>query len=138
MKQHKAYDEEYKIQAVKIGREISFSKAVKELGINVDTLYCWNKQAKDVRLDFGLGTQTSETAKSLTEEVQMLRQQNKVKAKEMSQFGITTCCPLSCCASADRREKTTTVCSGFWMCCSPTRPMKRKSGRYYRKITTFR
>lgn len=31
-----AYDEAFKIQAVKLGREIPFSKAAKELGINID------------------------------------------------------------------------------------------------------
>lgn len=35
----KVYDNEFKIQAVKLGREIGFSKAAKELGVNIDTLY---------------------------------------------------------------------------------------------------
>ena len=39
MAQKKVYDKEFKIQAVKLGREIGFSKAAKELGINMDTLY---------------------------------------------------------------------------------------------------
>ena len=39
MAQKKVYDKEFKIQAVKLGREIGFSKAAKELGVNVDTLY---------------------------------------------------------------------------------------------------
>ncbi len=37
MTQKKVYDKEFKIQVVKLGREIGFSKAVKELGINTDT-----------------------------------------------------------------------------------------------------
>ena len=69
MAQKKVYDEEFKIQAVKLGREIGFSKAAKELGVNIDTLYGWNKRAKDARLDLGSGTQTPDTAMSLTEEV---------------------------------------------------------------------
>ena len=75
MAQKKVYDKEFKIQAVKLGREIGFSAAAKELGINVDTLYRWNKRAKDARLDLGPGTQTPDTAMSLAEEVQKLRQQ---------------------------------------------------------------
>lgn len=55
MAQKKVYDEEFKIQAVKLGREIGFSKAAKELGINTDTLYGWNKRAKEARLDLGPG-----------------------------------------------------------------------------------
>jgi len=70
MAQKKVYDKEFKIQAVKLGREIGFSKAAKELGVNIDTLYGWNKRAKDARLDLGPGTQTPDTAMSLTEEVQ--------------------------------------------------------------------
>ena len=58
----KVYDNEFKIQAVKLGREIGFSKAAKELGVNIDTLYGWNKRAKDARLDLGPGTQTPDTA----------------------------------------------------------------------------
>ena len=78
----KVYDKEFKIQAVKLGREIGFSKAVKELGVNIDMLYGWNKRAKDARLDLGPGTQTPDTAMSLTEEVQKLKQQNKDLTKE--------------------------------------------------------
>ena len=59
MAQKKVYDKEFKIQAVKLGREIGFSKAAKELGVNIDTLYGWNKRAKDARLDLGLGNQTA-------------------------------------------------------------------------------
>ena len=80
--QKKIYDKEFKIQAVKLGREIGFSKAAKELGINVDTLYGWSKAANEGRLDLGPGTHTPDTAMSLTEEVQKLRQQNRDLAKE--------------------------------------------------------
>ena len=82
MAQKKVYDKEFKIQAVKLGREIGFSKAAKELGVNTDTLYGWNKRAKDARLNLGPGTQTPNAAMSLTEEVQKLRQQNKDLTKE--------------------------------------------------------
>ena len=82
MAQKKIYDKEFKIQAVKLGREIGFSKAAKELGINVDTLYGWSKAANEGRLDLGPGTHTPDRAMSLTEEVQKLRQQNRDLAKE--------------------------------------------------------
>lgn len=79
MAQKKVYDKEFKIQAVQLGREIGFSKAAKELGINMDTLYGWNERTEDARLDLGPGTQTPDTAMSLIEEVQRLRQQNRRK-----------------------------------------------------------
>lgn len=52
---------------VKLGREIGFSKAAKELGINIDTLYGWNKRAKGASLDLGPGTKSPATAMNLTE-----------------------------------------------------------------------
>ena len=82
MTQKKSYDDEYKTQAVKLGQEIGFNKAAVELGINVDTLYRWNKQAKKADLDLGPGSHTPKTALSLNEEVQHLRKQNKELAKE--------------------------------------------------------
>ncbi len=84
MVQKKVYDKEFKIQAVKLGREIGFSKAAKEMGINTDTLYGWNKRAKHAQLDLGPGNQTPDTAVSFTEEVQKLRQQNRDLAKEIA------------------------------------------------------
>ena len=78
----KTYDTEYKVQAVKLGREIGFSKAARELNVNADTLYGWNRAAKDAKLDLGPGSQTPESAISLTQEIQMLRKQNRELAKE--------------------------------------------------------
>ena len=86
MAQKKVYDKEFKIQAVKLGREIGFSKAAKELGVNTDTLYGWNKRAKDARLDLGPGNQTPDTALSLTQEVRQLRQQTREQAKEIARL----------------------------------------------------
>ena len=42
-----------KYRAVKLGREVGFSKAAEELGIPTDTIYGWNKAAKTGRLDLG-------------------------------------------------------------------------------------
>lgn len=86
MAQKKVYDKEFKIQAVKLGREIGFSKAAKELGVNTDTLYGWNKRTKDARLDLGPGNQTPDTALSLTQEVQQIRQQTREQAKEIARL----------------------------------------------------
>ncbi len=58
MAEKRTYDKEYKIQAVKLGREIGMSKAAGELGIDTDTLYSWNKAAREGRLDLGPGAQS--------------------------------------------------------------------------------
>ena len=86
MTQKKIYDKEYKVQAVKLGREIGFSKAAEELGIPTDTIYGWNKAAKAGRLDLGPGQQTPQTAKALAEENERLRQENKALLKENKQL----------------------------------------------------
>ncbi len=86
MAEKKTYDKEYKIQAVKLGREIGLSKAARELGINTDTLYSWNKAAREGRLDLGPGAQSPESAMSLSEEIQKLRQENRVQAKEIARL----------------------------------------------------
>lgn len=84
--QKKVYDKEFKIQAVQLEREIGFSKAAKELGVNIDTLYGWNKRTKDDRFDLELGMQTLDAAMSLTEEVQNLRQQSSEQSKEIARL----------------------------------------------------
>lgn len=48
---------------------------------NIDNIR-WSKAANEGRLDLGPGTHTPDTAMSLTEEVQKLRQQNRDLAKE--------------------------------------------------------
>ncbi len=86
MAEKKTYDKEYKIQAVKLGREIGMSKAARELGINTDTLYSWNKAAREGRLDLGAGAQSPDSAMSLSEEIQKLRHENRVQAKEIARL----------------------------------------------------
>ena len=82
----KVYDKEFKVQALKLGKEIGLSKAAAELGIPKDTIYGWNRSAKEGRIDLGPGTQTPETAMSLAEEVQKLRAENKEQAKKIKRL----------------------------------------------------
>ena len=73
------YDHEYKVQAVKLAREIGGAKAAKELGIPEGTIHTWLKAVRAGTLDIGDGAHTPESAMSLAEELAMLRKRVKVK-----------------------------------------------------------
>lgn len=82
MGKQRAYDKEYKIQAVKLAHEIGSAKAASELGLPANTLYGWMRAQRQGRLDLGAGTQKPQTAMSLAEEVNALRQQVKSLTRE--------------------------------------------------------
>ncbi len=71
----KKYDREYKIQAVKLSKEIGGAKAAAELGIPADTLYGWQRAVREGRLDGGTGMRAPQESITLAEEVTALRKQ---------------------------------------------------------------
>ncbi len=79
----KKYSIEYKIQAVKLSKEIGSVKAASELGISVNTIYGWQKAVREGRLDIGSGAHTPQTAMSLAEELSVLRKKVKEQDKEI-------------------------------------------------------
>lgn len=76
------YDTEYKIQAIKLSKEIGSAKAAFELGIPVNTLYGWVRAAREGRIDLGAGSHTPESAMSLAQELSTLRKQVNQLNKE--------------------------------------------------------
>ena len=82
-KEQRKYEKEYKVQAVKLAREIGSGKAAKELGVPADTLYGWMKAAREGRLDIGAGAHTPDSAMSLAEELAVLRKQVKAQEREI-------------------------------------------------------
>jgi len=79
----KKYDREYKIQAVKLSKEIGDAKAAAELGIPVDTLYGWQRAVREGRLEVGAGMRTPQESMTLAEEVTALRRQVREQEKEI-------------------------------------------------------
>ena len=77
------YDHEYKVQAVKLAKEIGGAKAAKELGIPEGTIHTWLKAVRAGTLDIGDGAHTPESAMSLAEELAMLRKRVKDQDKEI-------------------------------------------------------
>ena len=82
MGKQRAYNKEYKVQAVKLSHEIGSTKAANELGIPINTLYGWMWAQRLGRLDLGVGTQTPQTAMSLADEVNILKEQVKNLTRE--------------------------------------------------------
>ncbi len=82
-KKQRTYDMEYKIQAVKLAKELGGAKAAAELGIPENTVYAWTKAAGEGRLDAGPGSRTPQTAMSLAEELALLRRQVREQEKEI-------------------------------------------------------
>jgi len=78
----KKYTKEYKLEAIKLIKEIGNSKAAKELGIAKSTLSQWMHQAEIGQIDTGAGTQTPGSAMTQAMEIQQLRAENKALAKE--------------------------------------------------------
>lgn len=80
---HRKYDHEYKIQVVRLAKEIGGARAAKELGIPEETIHMRLKAVKAGTLDIGNGAHTLESAMSLVEEFAMLRKCVKDQDKEI-------------------------------------------------------
>ena len=86
MAENRQYDHEYKVQAVKLAKEIGQAKVAKELGIPKNTMYGWIRANRLGNLDLGAGSQTPQSAMTLNEELLKLRQQVKKLEKENHQI----------------------------------------------------
>ena len=80
---NRQYDHEYKVQAVKLAKEIGQAKTAKELGVPGNTLYGWVHANRLGNLDLGAGSQTPQSAMTHNEELLRLRQQVKELEKEI-------------------------------------------------------
>ena len=84
MAENRKYDHEYKVQAVKLAKEIGQAKAAKELGVPKNTIYGWMRANRHGNLDLGAGSQTPQSAMTLNEELLHLRQQIKNWRKKIA------------------------------------------------------
>ena len=82
MAENRQYDHEYKVQAVKLAKEIGQTKVAKELGVPKNTMYGWVRANRLGNLDLGAGSQTPQSAMTLNEELIRLRQKVKDLEKE--------------------------------------------------------
>ena len=82
MSKRKHYDNEFKIQAVKLALEIGQRKACNELNLPENTIYGWMHAYRQGKLDLWPGTQTPPRALTMNEELIELRRQVKELTKE--------------------------------------------------------
>ena len=78
MSENKQYENEYKVQAVKLAKKIGAVNAANELQIPVNTLYGWIRKAKSGSLDIGCGERSPEESLNIAEENQQLRKRQKL------------------------------------------------------------
>ena len=102
MSENKQYENEYKVQAVKLARKIGAVNAANELQIPVNTLYGWIKKAKSGSLDIGCGERSPEESLNIAEENQQLRKRIKALEKRKQ--------------ASKRNEWISGGCSGFFRC----------------------
>lgn len=89
MSKKKQYDKAYKIEAVKLAKEIGGAAAARELGVPANSLYGWMHASKKGKLDLGVGTKRPGEALSLNEEISKLRAALKEKEKEIKHLKET-------------------------------------------------
>ena len=83
MSKKREYDEEYKVQAVKLAKNLGSAKAAaEELQIPVNTLYGWIQKIKTAELDIGCDERSPEEALSIAKENQQLFSLHAVRSPE--------------------------------------------------------
>ena len=82
MSENKQYENEYKVQAVKLAKKMGAVKAANKLQIPVNTLYGWIRKVKIGSLDIGCGERSPEESQNIAEENQQLKKRVKALEKE--------------------------------------------------------
>lgn len=92
-REQRRYTEEYKIQAVKLARQLKDNRRVAiELNLPESTLSTWVKKAGLGDIDTGKGTQTPSTVMTQATEIQKLKSEIKriekenARLKEINEF----------------------------------------------------
>ncbi len=80
------YDEKYKLEAVKLAKEIGTKQAADQLGIPKGTLGGWVKKARDGEIYTGKGSRSPEEALSLVQQLQEERKRNKALEKRIKEL----------------------------------------------------
>ena len=82
----KRYDNDYKIQAVKLAMEIGQTQAVKELGLSKSVITTWVRNARTGKLDMGDDSIAFTKPLSASERLVILERENKALKKEINEL----------------------------------------------------
>jgi transposase len=104
MRVSKHYDNQYKIEAVKLANGIGAAKAIKELSLPESTLYTWIRQSKDGELDAGI-PMMPQTARRLATELAEQRKKNKQQEMELHEKDRVIACLKEATAFFARSQK---------------------------------
>ena len=80
------YDEKFKLEAIKLAKEIGTKRAAEELGIPKGTLGCWMKKAKEGEIDTVVGSRSPEEALHPAQQLQEERKRVKALEKRIKEF----------------------------------------------------
>ncbi len=86
MSKNRQYNNDFKVQAVKLAKEIGKEKAAKELNVPSNTLYGWVKKAKLGGIDIGTSERSPEDVLNIAQENQQLKKQIKAMEKEIKRL----------------------------------------------------
>lgn len=78
----KRYDNDYKVQAVKLAMEIGQTKAAHELGISKSAVTTWVRNARTGKLDMGENAIKFDKPLSASEKLAILERETKALKKE--------------------------------------------------------
>ena len=76
------YDNEFKVQALKLKKEVGLEEAATQLGINKETLKYWDRCVRNGTLRLENSDISPEGALSIKDENKLLRERNKALEKQ--------------------------------------------------------
>ena len=77
------YDNEFKVQALKLRKEIGLEEAATQLGISRETLKYWDRSVRNGTLKLENSDISPEGALSIKDENKLLRERNRALEKQM-------------------------------------------------------
>lgn len=85
MARGKKYEDDFKIEAVKLMKEVGAKEAAKELDLTTDTIYYWSKCIEDGRIKSSNEALTK-TPISMKEELRLLKEQHAKDQKKIKEL----------------------------------------------------